>query len=200
MEKVGFRQIKPEIRGIAFDDCAFTRYQKEVFVIGVIYRGGNYLDGMVSTKINVDGLDSTEKLIACLKNSPHYKQVRVIMLNGITLGGFNIVNIQKLFKETRIPVIAIIREKPDLESIKKALKKNFADSKMRISLISKAGAINSLHIKNLSAQGALHYQKSGIEKSTAEKIIKLTATRSIVPEPLRAAHLICSGLKTRITS
>ena len=194
-KKAGFRQIKPEIRIIAFDDCGFERNQKDTLVVGAVYRGGNYLDGMVSTKIKVDGLDSTEKLIACLKNSPHYNQVRVIMLNGITLGGFNIVDIQKLSKETKIPVIVIIRKKPDLKSIKKALRKSFADSEIRISLISKAGAINSLHIKNLSAQGVLHYQKSGIEKSTAEKIIKLTATRSIVPEPLRAAHLICSGLK-----
>ena len=36
--------------------------------------------------------------------------------------------------------------------------------------------------------------KKGISEDDARKIVKLTSTRSSVPEPLRVAHLIASGL------
>ncbi len=187
-------KIKPEIRIVGFDDCAFTRKQKDTLVVGAIYRGGSHLDGLISTKIKVDGLDSTEKLTECIKKSKHYDQLRIIMLNGITLGGFNIVDINKLFSDTELPVISIVRQNPNLTLIQKALE-NFQDSRIRLDLIKKAGRINRLEIQNNITQGILHYQMAGIENEIAEKIIKLTSTRSIVPEPLRAADLICSGLK-----
>ena len=188
------KEIKPEIRIIGFDDCPFSFGQEETIVIGVVFRGGDYLDGLISTKIKVDGLDATEKLINCVNSSRHEGQARVLMLDGITFGGFNLVDIQKLSEKTSLPVIVIIRHRPNLPLIRKALEK-FPDCKKRLEIIEKAGPVRKLKIENKSAKGALYYQASGIEKKTAEKLIKLTSTRSIVPEPLRAADLICSGLK-----
>jgi hypothetical protein len=34
----------------------------------------------------------------------------------------------------------------------------------------------------------------GITRSDAEKLVKLTSTRSLLPEPLRVAHLIATGI------
>jgi endonuclease V-like protein UPF0215 family len=39
-------------------------------------------------------------------------------------------------------------------------------------------------------------EKAGISETDARKIVELTATRSIIPEPLRVAHLIASGITT----
>ena len=44
------------------------------------------------------------------------------MLNGITFGGFNVVDIKKLHLATKLPVLAVTHEKPDLKSIHEALK------------------------------------------------------------------------------
>ena len=48
-------------------------------------------------------------------------QLRAIILDGIALGGFNIIDIKELNKKTKIPVIVVIRRKPDIENIKKTL-------------------------------------------------------------------------------
>jgi len=45
------------------------------------------------------------------------------MLDGITFGGFNLVNIRKIFESTGVPVIVIMRKLPNFERIKKALKR-----------------------------------------------------------------------------
>ena len=37
-------------------------------------------------------------------------------------------------------------------------------------------------------------QVAGINPADAEQIVKLTSTRSLVPEPLRVAHLIATGI------
>lgn len=41
----------------------------------------------------------------------------------------------------------------------------------------------------------VYYQKIGVSRKSAEEIIRVSCTRSLVPEPLRVAHLIGSGLK-----
>ena len=60
MQKIS--QIKPEIRVVGFDDGPFKFGQKETVIVGAVFRGGDYLDGLISAKIKVDGMDSTEKL------------------------------------------------------------------------------------------------------------------------------------------
>ena len=46
--------MKKEIRIIGIDDGPFNKFkEKEVLVIGTIFRGGEWLDGVLSTKIKI---------------------------------------------------------------------------------------------------------------------------------------------------
>jgi len=110
------------------------------------------------------------------------------MLDGISLGGFNVVDINLLSKKTRLPVIVIMRKLPNMKEIKDALKLMKQEEKMK--LIKKAGKIYRTKIKNKS----IYFQKANISEDFAEKIIKLASTRSLIPEPLRVAHLIATGI------
>lgn len=92
-------------------------------LIGVVFRGGHWLDGVIRAKVGVDGLDAADKIVDMIKESIHYKQLRVIMLDGITYAGFNIVNIRRLFESTGLPVIALTKRKTDL--MLKTLLKNW---------------------------------------------------------------------------
>jgi len=44
--------------------------------------------------------------------------------------------------------------------------------------------------------GKIYIQRKGITLKKAEEIIDLTCTRSLIPEPIRAAHLIAGGIAT----
>jgi len=187
-----FRVIKPEIRVLGVDDGVFIPHMKGLVpIVGVVFRGGHWLDGVMHTKIKVDGFDATDKIASMIFNSPHYKQLRVIMLNGITFAGFNVVDIKKLFSEAKLPIIAITREKPNLAEIRKALK-NLPEYKERWEAILNAGKIFEVSTRNKSEK--IYMQLSGVQKEDAEKILQLTATRSNIPEALRVAHLIASGI------
>jgi endonuclease V-like protein UPF0215 family len=162
----------------------------------VVCRGGTQIDGVITTKIKVDGSDVTESLARATNESKHREQLRLIMLDGITFGGFNIVDIGKLHEKTGLPVIVIIRERPDMKSIEKSLSK-FRDSRRRWELIKKAGKVKSFEVRNrvLKGRKAIYYQNMGLDDHTCEKIINLTAVHSVTPEPVRIAHLIASGFR-----
>ncbi len=187
-----FRVIKPEIRVLGVDDGVFApRSRGLVPVVGVVFRGGYFLDGVMHTKVKVDGFDATRKIASMILNSPHYKQLRIIMLNGVTVAGFNIVDIKELNAKTKLPVIVITREKPNLTDIHKALK-NLPKSEKRWRVIQTTGETFEVSTRNKNEK--VYMQISGILEEDAKKILRLTSTRSNIPEALRVAHLIASGI------
>ncbi len=99
-------------------------------------------------------------------------------------GGFNIVDINMLSKKTKIPVIVVIRRKPDISTIKKTLVK--IDRKKKIKLIDKAGQVYKIN--------NIYCQLADISVEKAKSILKITSTHSFIPEPIRAAHLIAAGV------
>lgn len=191
-EVVRFRSIKPEIRVLGIDDGDFIPRTKDlVDVVGVVFRGGYWLEGVMHTEIEVDGMDATEKIVDMIKSSPHYDQIRVVVLDGITFAGFNVVDIKELFKRVGLPAIAIVREKPDLKEIREALR-NLPEYEKRWTTIKNTGKL--IKVQKRKAKEAVYMQVAGISEENAKKIVRNTSTRSNVPEALRVAHIIASGL------
>ncbi len=192
MEAKEFRAIKSEIRVLGVDDGKFVpRTQGNVLIVGVVLRGGCWLEGVMHTSVAIDGFDSTEQIELMINSSSHCKQLRLVMLNGITFGGFNIVDINKLSLATSLPVIALMRKKPDLDAIRKALN-NLPRGDERLKMILAAGKLLEVKCRGKS----IYMEIARISESDARKVVELTATRSLIPEPLRVAHLIASGVTT----
>lgn len=181
--------IKPEIRVLGIDDSALLN--EKVMIVGTVFRGGDWMDGVLRSEITRDGLDATEVISTMIKNSRHYAQLRIIMLDGVTYGGFNVVDIEELYRETGLPVIVVMRTCPDFEKIRTALR-HFSDGELRWEIIKKAGKIEKLVTKKNGTP--IYIQKAGIGIKSAEKIVRLTSIRSNIPEPLRVAHLIATGI------
>jgi endonuclease V-like protein UPF0215 family len=187
-----FRSIKSEIRTIGIDDgCFIPKTKGTVDIVGVVYRGANWFEGFIHSKVTIDGLDAIEKIISMIKNSPFYRELRVIFLDGITFGGFNVVDINKLYYLIDLPVISITREEPDLKSIEAALY-NLPDFEVRWQSIMNSGKLIEVKIPN--NENSIYIQTAGILEEDAKNIIKKMSTKSNVPEPLRVAHIIASGL------
>ncbi len=188
-----FRNIKEEIRILGVDDAPFTTHTTQpVMLIATVFRAGHWLDGVIRTYIAGDGRNSTYQIIDMVNRTRHKDQLGVMMLDGITFGGFNVANIREIFEATGIPVIVIMRKYPNLIKIEKALKR-FPDWKDRWNDVLDAGEIYK--IKNENKED-IYIQICGIDLEDAVKIVRLSATRSAIPEPLRAAHIIAAGVIT----
>jgi len=187
-----FRSIKPEIRVLGIDDGEFVpRTRGTVNVVGVVYRGGCWFEGVMRTAITIDGLDATEKIAAMIESSPFHGEIRVVVLDGVTFAGFNVVDISKLSLRVDLAVISVVREKPDLEEIRSALK-NLPDFEIRWRAMENAGKI--FEVETRKGENPVYIHLAGIVLDDAKKILKQTSTHSLIPEALRVAHIIASGL------
>lgn len=183
-----FRTIKKEIRIVAWDDGPFEFKSKgKDVLIGAIFRGGQFIDGLLKTEVEIDGLDATDKIVEKILKTRH-KDLRIIMLDGITFAGFNIVDIKEIYEKTKLPVIVVNRREPNLKEFIAVLNR-MPDAERRIKCVENAGPIYSVNVRNKR----IYFQCYGMKKEDAGKVIKESSTMSLIPEPLRVAHLIATG-------
>jgi uncharacterized protein len=178
-------KFKNEMRVIGIDDGPFNKFKdKNILLVGVVMRGGLYVDGVLSSKARVDGNDATKNIIKMVNNCKFKPQLQCIFLNGIAVGGFNVIDIIELKKKTKLPVIVVIRNNPNIVKIKKTLVK--IKKKNKIKLLEKAGKVTKI--------GNIFVQLAGIDFEKAKKVLKIICTRSFLPEPLRLSHIVAAGI------
>ncbi len=187
------RKVKPQIRVVGFDDGTFSFSSKlgrgKTVLIGVVMKGSQEVVGVLSRWITVDGRDATDAMIDAVLSS-RFKDLRVILLRGVTYGGFNIVDVERIYRETDLPVVVVVRKKPDLKAMESALRKHFPDAEERIELLRGAPPLFEI------LPGKLYLQAVGVDERTAEEIVRVTTKTGLIPEPLRLAHMIASAVMT----
>ncbi|HIG98362.1 TPA: DUF99 family protein [Candidatus Woesearchaeota archaeon] len=156
---------------------------RKILVAGTFFRGGSSLDGVMTTTATVDGSDATAKISGMVKKA-FYTQLRAIMLNYIAVGGFNLIDIQRLNHETKIPVGIVMRSPPEAGRMKATLEKR--GMRKKAALIEKAGTIEKA--------GSMYVQLCSCSLQKASELIKISCTRSIIPELIMVAHLIAAGI------
>ncbi len=170
------------MRILGIDDAPSSRSDKEVLIVGTLYRGGEFLDGVYSTRAGRDGSDATEKVISLAGSCK--ARLDAIFLDGIAVAGFNVIDVETLSIATGVPVIIIMRKAQRMESITSALERLGMGEKA--ALVSKAG--------DATRHNSIYYQAIGISNEDAEKMIDIATRHAAIPEAIRAAHLIGQGI------
>lgn len=173
---------------VGFDDAPFPRSCRgDVKIVGAIFTGAR-LDGVLPGKVRRDGANATDRLIRLVAGSRFYEHLQVILLQGIALAGFNVVDIHRLNRALDRPVLVVCRKLPDIGAIRRALLENVAGGRRKWRLIERAGPMEPAN--------GVYIQRSGLEFSAAVELLQRTAIHSVVPEPLRTAHIIARDLST----
>jgi len=177
--------MRKEARVIGIDDGPFFKFRKgRVLIVGTIYRGGQYMDGIVSTSAKVDGVDGTRNIAKMINKCKFKPQLQCIFLHGIAVGGFNLIDLPKLSKLTKLPIIAVVRHYPDIPKILKTLKNLGMEKKVKlITQLPKPKKIGKVYVQHIN-----------IDLEKTKELLKLTSIHSYIPEPLRIAHIIAAGI------
>ncbi len=181
--------MKKGVKILGIDDAPFYFREDKTIVIGVVMRGGGYIEGVIRREITVDGDDATDTCIEMILTTRHRQQLKATLLDGVSLGGFNVVDIERIYDETGIPIVTVTRDKPDLERIREALKKHFKDWKRRFSIITN-GKLFTVETQH----NPIYVKCAGIDSERAKEIITLSTIRGVIPEPIRVAHIIASAI------
>lgn len=171
---------------IGFDDAPFPKHHKgNVLIIGAVFAGLRF-DGILRGYIRRDGANAADTIVKLIAESRFVDHVQLIMLQGITFGGFNVIDAEKIYRHLGMPILITARQQPDFESIRNALLKNVKGGAKKWKIIEKIGEME--HVRNI------YIQRIGLTKEESEKLIEKFAIYSRIPEPIRIAHLIAGGI------
>lgn len=183
--------MKAQARFLGVDDAPFGFDEEQVRLVGVVTRGAGYVEGVLSTHCSVDGDDATDRIAAMATGSRFAPTLRCLFLNGVAVGGFNVIDVDALYESTGVPVVAVSRTEPDPEAIRSALAKHFDDWKVRwrrFEAMQPVPVLNGRHRVWVTARG--------IEGPTVADVLRKATVRGANPECVRLAHVIASGVET----
>ncbi len=158
---------------------------EKVPIVGVIFRGNVLIEDAIKGWLTRDGDDSTDAIIRLYNSSPHMNQIRLLMLHGTVMAGFNIVDMKALYETLCKPVIAVIERRPDFYRVSRALR-NLPDYDKRIRIVEKNGEFEEFK----TMHGSVYANYIGLDKEAVQETIWALAKYSKLPEPLRVAHIL----------
>lgn len=169
MKEYNLRHVKREIRvlGIAVKP---SRANNKFHAVGVVYRGGLWLDGVL--KMKVQGPEITKDIARMIKSSPHYPQIRVILLDDDQLCQGTAVDPVDLSCGTSRPVIALGFEEPE-------------------------HSIEDVSVRRINLRRGEKYIPIllvGLKERVAMRILETASRDKKAPEALRVAGLAVSAL------
>jgi len=166
--------LKTEIRVIGIDN-GNTRLRRRL-VAGVVFRGGLWLDGVVTSIVDVAASSLGRRLALMVTRSKFYNELRVAMLHGSILGSMDAADFMAFRTTVELPTIAILEGK-QIHLVRQIVKK----------------ARKAVHFR---PQEDLSVLGMGLTAEKAVEILKITSHGSIVPEPVRVAGIIASAMNT----
>lgn len=181
--------MKSQVRVVGIDDSPFAFKSGKVLIVGVVMRLPSYVEGVMRTECTIDGTDANDALEKMIAGSRFFEQLKLIMIDGVALGGFNVVDISRLYDKTGIPSATVTRDPPDMVKISDALKAHFPDWENRLEVIvrQELTAIPTAH-------KPIYVSTAGIAVDEASKLMCECTVCGNIPEPIRIAHLISSAM------
>jgi endonuclease V-like protein UPF0215 family len=171
---------------IGFDDAPFNPdHRGDVLVVGAVFCQLR-LEGILSAKVRRDGANATRVLARMVSASRFAPQLQAVLLQGIAMAGFNVIDIAALHQRLGVPVIAVARRQPDMAAIRRALLTQVRGGQRKWALLERLGP--------MEAAAGVFVQRAGITLAETEALLKRLAVNSALPEPLRTAHLIAGGI------
>lgn len=171
---------------IGFDDAPFARsHRGAVTIVGAVFADRRF-DGVLMAEVEKDGTDATAVLAATITGSRFHEHVQLVLLQGVTLAGFNVVDATALQAQVDRPVLVVARRQPDLAAVRRALEERIPGGHARWRVIEQLGAMEPC--------GGVYVQRVGLSAEAARAVVERLAIHGRIPEPLRVAHLIAGAV------
>lgn len=181
--------MKSNIRILGIDDGPFQRENDtKTTIVGVLMRMDGTIESVLSDHITIDGDDTTSVILHFVEQIGG-SNVNVILTEGITFGGFDIINPDEIHRKTGIPFISITKGKGDLESMTLALEKHGNLEKLEKIRILRP-------VRKIIGNRLFTLNMSGISEKEAILLLRKLMRVGTVPEPLRMADMIAFSFKT----
>lgn len=186
------RHFHPEKRGIRIFGIAesFKRSNSTSTLGGVVMRRDLIIDGIVFGNATLKGNDST-KSIHCMYNSLQRDDINCIMLDGLIISMYNIIDGEQLNNTTGLPVIAITFE--DSTGLEEHIRHHFLEEAER--KLEQYRRLGKRDLVRLKTDKLLYIRYWGLSLKGALNTLNAFTLQGSVPEPIRVAKLLARAQK-----
>ena len=179
---------KKGIRGLAIAE-SFSQDSKKSVLSGIVMSTDLIIDGFVMGHSTVGGDDATDAILTMYKKLDR-SDVRFLLISGIIISLYNIVDLKRISEEIGLPVIGITYE--ESKGIKDAIKHHFPDSyKSKLAEYSKLGSREKI---TLHTSYNLYIRNEGCTLLEVKQLLDKITLQGSVPEPLRIVQLLANTL------
>jgi uncharacterized protein len=175
---------KKGLRGLAIAE-SFKQGDSFSRLAGVIMRRDFIIDGFVFGKCTMEGDDATDAILDMYLRL-NRNDISYIIISGLVIAMYNIIDIKKIWQQTKIPVIGVTYEESG--GIDDAIQHHFPNS-----YSSKVEKYHNLgkRIEIILHTGyKLYVRNEGCSIEDVKKFLDLLTAQGSVPEPLRVAQLL----------
>jgi endonuclease V-like protein UPF0215 family len=179
---------KKGIRGLAIAE-SFSQDSKKSVLSGIVMSTDMIIDGFVIGHSTVGGDDATDVILDMCKKLDR-PDVSFLLISGIVISLYNIVDLKRISDETDLPVIGVTYE--ESKGIEEAIKHHFPDSyESKLAEYSKLGTREKV---TLHTSHNLYIRNEGCTVLEAKQILDKITLQGSVPEPLRIGQLLANTL------
>ncbi len=178
---------KKGLRGLAVAE-SFRESEQMSNLAGIVMRRDFIIDGFVFGRATIGGDDATDAIISMYDRLCR-QDISFILLSGLIISMYNIIDVKLLWKHFKIPVIGVTYEESD--GIEDAIKHHFPHSfESKLLEYQKLGPRTqvSLHTKH-----DIYLRIEGCELKEAKKLLDTFTLQGAIPEPLRLAQLLAKA-------
>ena len=156
---------------------------------GIVMRRDLVIDGMIYGNATIEGIDSTKNILSMYRSLKR-NDINCIMLDGLVISMYNIIDGKELQESTDIPVIAITFK--DSDGLEGAINHHFPnDSKMKLEQYHKLGQRDKIMLKTGKI---LFIRYWGIGLKEVLMILNSFTLQGSIPEPVRIAKIAARAL------
>ena len=179
---------KKGIRGLAIAE-SFRQNSEKSILSGVIMSNDFVVDGFVFGNSTLKGDDATEAIID-MYNKVERPDISYVLISGLVISLYNIIDIKKLYDIFQIPIIGITYK--ESEGLEDTIKKHFpADYKEKLEKYSMLGKREKI---SLDTSFDLYVRNEGCTVLECKQLLNKITLQGSVPEPLRVAQLLAKTM------
>ena len=151
---------------------------------GVVMRRDMVIDGMVFGSVTIEGNDVTQNIFSMFRSLKR-NDINCIMLDGLIISMYNIIDGKEVVENTNVPVIAItFRDSKGLEG---TIQHHFSeDTKLKLEQYRKLGQRDKILLRTGKT---LFVRTWGIGSKEASMVVNSFTLQGSIPEPIRIAKL-----------
>jgi len=179
---------KKGLRGLAIAESFRQNSLNSIFA-GIVMRQDFVIDGFVFGSATLEGDDATDTILE-MYDKLQRSDIRYVLISGLIVSLYNIINIKKLYDSLKIPIIGISYN--DSLGIEDALKYHFPNSfESKISAYQKLGKREKI---TLSTSHDVFIRKEGCTLGDVKHLLNTITLHGSIPEPIRVSQLLAKTL------